>query len=211
LTVVRRHAMRFKATCSFPWLLGFCLVLAPRSAGEESVHTVDKKGVQFKGHLGPEKPREVYRVKLEQGGTYVVDMTSTDAKALDPFLRLLDASGNVLVEDDDGGGGLNARILFVSPRAATFQIVAGSFEDKGAGPFTLKIRRDDSKEGQALERMVQELRRQGKYAEAGMPPEPSSRFNAAFKERSTGRQSMPRGSCGPWRKWLLYPPMVRPR
>jgi len=54
----------------------------------------------------------VYPVKLAAGKNYVIDMVSPDQKTLDPYLVLTDGTGKSLAEDDDSGGGLNARIVF---------------------------------------------------------------------------------------------------
>src|SRR5262249_50097537 len=77
-------------------------------------------------------------VKLAAGKTYVIDLVSPDPKALDPFLVLSDAAGKKLAEDDDSGGGLNARILFRAAQDGTFRIRATSF-NAGRGEFTLTV------------------------------------------------------------------------
>jgi hypothetical protein len=49
-------------------------------------------------------------------------------------------------EDDDSGGGLNARITFLAPATGTYEIVAGSstyFIGRGQGEFTLTVRVKD--------------------------------------------------------------------
>jgi serralysin len=76
---------------------------------------------------------------LVAGKTYVIDMVSPDPKALDPYLVLTDATGKKLAEDDDSGGGLNARITFRAEQAGTYRIQATTF-NAGTGPFTLTVR-----------------------------------------------------------------------
>ena len=88
--------------------LCFAFILALATADDATVLEVGK-GLKLSGTLDKAKPRQVYHVKLHEGGTYVIDMVSPNPKALDPFLRLLDAAGKTLASDDDGGGGLNAR------------------------------------------------------------------------------------------------------
>jgi hypothetical protein len=80
---------------------------------------------------------------MTEGKTYVIDMLSPDHDALDPFLRLLDPAGNLLAEDDDGGDGLNARIIFRAPATATYQIVARSFGAACVGDFTLEVKENE--------------------------------------------------------------------
>jgi len=66
-------------------------------------------------------------------------MVSPDQKTLDPYLVLTDGTGKSLAEDDDSGGGLNARIVFRPEQAGTFRILATSI-NFGAGAFTLTVR-----------------------------------------------------------------------
>jgi hypothetical protein len=72
-------------------------------------------------------------------------MVSSDEKALDPYLVLTDAAGKKLAEDDDSGGGLNARIIFRTPQDGTFRIRATSFNG-GRGAFDLSAREQTKKE-----------------------------------------------------------------
>ncbi len=81
-------------------------------------------------------PCRIYQVKLEAGKTYTIDMMSNQ---FDAFLRLEDDNSMQLMIDDDGGEGLNARIVFQPPRTATFQIVATTFGG-GTGSYTLSVR-----------------------------------------------------------------------
>src|SRR6516162_10412239 len=89
------------------------LLLAFAAADDPKVLEVGK-GLKIDGTLDKGKPQQVYHVKLNKGGTYVIDMLSPKPKALDPFLRLLDAAGKTVAADDESGGGLNARILFLA-------------------------------------------------------------------------------------------------
>ena len=43
-------------------------------------------------------------------------------------------------QDDDGGGGFNARIIFRSTQEGAYRIQATSFGNRGAGPFTVTVR-----------------------------------------------------------------------
>jgi serine protease Do len=74
---------------------------------------------------------------MTAGRTYILDQRS---KAFDAFLRLEDASGKKLAEDDDSGGDQNARIVFTAPQDGTYRIIATSFEQQGMGNYTLTIR-----------------------------------------------------------------------
>ena len=54
---------------------------------------------------------------MEKGTYYVIDMTGT----FDTFIRLQDAGGTEVAFDDDGGQGLNARLLYVPAKSGNVQ------------------------------------------------------------------------------------------
>jgi len=85
------------------------------------------------------KPAQVHTMKMSADKTYVIDLESTE---FDTYLRILDAAGKQLADDDDGGDRLNARIRFTAPRDGNYQIVATRFSG-GQGNYLLKIRTED--------------------------------------------------------------------
>lgn len=105
---------------------------------KDKVHVVGK-GLEIKGKLSAEVKNITYKVKLEEGKTYVIDMLSPDQQALDPYLYLKDAAGKLLDEDDDGGGELQSRITFECKKSGTYLIIASSFMESGIGDYTLKV------------------------------------------------------------------------
>jgi hypothetical protein len=76
-------------------------------------------------------------MELVAGKQYVIDMEST---VFDAYLIARDPAGKEFARDDDGGGGLNARLLFTPDRSGTYTIVATSFERNAQGAYTLIIR-----------------------------------------------------------------------
>jgi hypothetical protein len=78
---------------------------------------------------------KVYSVKLEAGKEYTIDMTSQ----FDTYLRLEDAQQKQLAQDDDGGGGLNSRIVFQPQKTGTYRIIATTFAADQTGDFQLRI------------------------------------------------------------------------
>jgi tetratricopeptide (TPR) repeat protein len=102
------------------------------------VHDVGD-GLKLQGKLDEKTTTLLYQVKLTAGKTYVIDMISSNQEARDPFLVLKDQEGKHLAEDDDGGIGLNARILYRVPRDGVYRIHATSY-NKGRGGFTLTVR-----------------------------------------------------------------------
>jgi serine/threonine protein kinase len=112
----------------------------PLAADEANlpVHEVGQ-GLEQRGQLDGQTRERVYRVQLTAGTTYVIDMVTPNQPALDPFLVLTDAAGRPLAQDDDGGGGLNARIVYRALQSGTYRIVATSI-NFGTGAYTLTVR-----------------------------------------------------------------------
>jgi hypothetical protein len=81
------------------------------------------------------RPSKTYNVRMQAGRTYQLDMVSGD---MDPFLRLEDANGKELAEDDDGGDNLNARIIFACPADGEYRVIAQNLWP-GPGSFTLTL------------------------------------------------------------------------
>lgn len=76
--------------------------------------------------------KQDYTLKVDKAGIYAVTMESG---ALDAYLRL--SGRGVDIEDDDGGGNLNARIrAYLEPGEYT---IAASSLSGGTGAFTLKV------------------------------------------------------------------------
>src|SRR5690606_14667249 len=65
-------------------------------------------GQTVEGVLSSETGTVEYTFAGEQGQFVRITMLQVDS--MDPYLRLLDADGNVLAEDDDSAGSLNSRI-----------------------------------------------------------------------------------------------------
>jgi hypothetical protein len=118
--------------------------LTPTKPGE--VLTVGKDGITVEAILSKEDPFDkvrkkhckTYDVQMKAGKTYVIDMIS---KQLDSYLRLEDAAGKKLAQDDDSGGGTNARIRFKAPSEGVYRVYATSFGLE-TGLFLLKIREE---------------------------------------------------------------------
>ena len=70
------------------------------------------------------------------GQTVQVDLMSS---AFDSYLYLRDQSGQSIAHDDDGGGGLNARIIQQLPYTGMYQIVANTLQSGQYGAFTLQL------------------------------------------------------------------------
>jgi hypothetical protein len=78
---------------------------------------------------------ESYKVFLEKGVTYTIDMKSNQ---IDSYLILTGPNG-LRIEDDNSGGNLDARIVFRAQRSAWYWIRATSFLPYEMGSFRLTV------------------------------------------------------------------------
>jgi len=84
-----------------------------------------------------------YFVKFEKGKAYQIDMFTESPQPLDPYLFLLDAEGKVLMQDDDSGGNLNARMIYRTTNGRDVWVIATSAGRAGSGDYTVTIRQKD--------------------------------------------------------------------
>jgi len=72
------------------------------------------------------------------GRHYTIDMISD---VFDSYLRIehRNKKGVSIVENDNGGGGLNARVMFVPEESAVYHLIATSVAPGSLGEFKLKI------------------------------------------------------------------------
>lgn len=87
---------------------------------------------------------KVHNVTLKAGETYTIDLTSGDGRTgpgfFDVWLRIEDASGKVILNNDDGGEGLNARATFQPKDSGTYRMVVTSYRTGATGSYTLTVR-----------------------------------------------------------------------
>jgi predicted Zn finger-like uncharacterized protein len=104
----------------------------------EKKETVTSKDPQFNG-----KPAKTYKVRLEAGKEYVIDMKAVNKNdGGDPYLFLMDPTGKEVAHDDDGGGFPDAQIRYTPAITGEFTIQATSFLGIPATglPFTLTVK-----------------------------------------------------------------------
>ncbi len=82
-------------------------------------------------------PYQAHIMEMRAGDEVDVTMMAAD---FDAYLQIWDADGNSLVQDDDSGGGLNARAMMTIPSDGSYQIIANSFSADAAGDYTLMVR-----------------------------------------------------------------------
>jgi hypothetical protein len=103
----------------------------------------DGKG-EVKGKLEASDPKDasrnecyckIYAIKLEAGKTYQVDCKSD----WDNWLRIEDAKGKQLAEDDDSGGGTDAQVVFECKTAGEYRVIVTSFDEATTGDFIVTV------------------------------------------------------------------------
>src|SRR5207249_2710049 len=78
---------------------------------------------------------KAHPIQLQAGKIYVISMNSN---AVDSYLRLENAVGQTVAEDDDSGGFPNARIIYRPVQSGVFKIVATAYDGK-LGPYQLTV------------------------------------------------------------------------
>jgi hypothetical protein len=80
---------------------------------------------------------QAWRFEGVAGQMVQIDVISTD---FDAFAILTDGAGNKLSDNDDGGGGTNARIIYTIPTGGTYRILANSLAKGRYGRYTVRLR-----------------------------------------------------------------------
>lgn len=84
-----------------------------------------------------QKIHKAYAVTLEKGKKYQIDHIFPN---FDAYLYLEGPDGQVLAQDDDGGEGLNSRIIHTAANDGTYRIIATSLGGRSTGAYTLTVR-----------------------------------------------------------------------
>jgi tetratricopeptide (TPR) repeat protein len=77
-----------------------------------------------------------YPIRMEAGKSYQLDLLSAD---FDAFLRVDSAAGRELAFDDDGGGDLNARLLFAPPECGEYRVIVTTYIANQTGRYVLAV------------------------------------------------------------------------
>ncbi len=110
----------------------------PNPALDKSVEVFSHKGqLDAKDPLLMGKHFKVHAFKMVAGATYIIDLKSAQ---FDTFLRLESAAKAILAQDDDGGGGLDSRIVFRAQRDEEYRIIVTSYPPNATGEYSLAIR-----------------------------------------------------------------------
>ena len=77
-----------------------------------------------------------YTFSGKAGQRIIITLTS---QAFDPYLILLDANGDSLSQNDDGGSSADARIDYTLPADGKYAIYVNSFGSNGSGTYSLSL------------------------------------------------------------------------
>jgi CHAT domain-containing protein/Tfp pilus assembly protein PilF len=114
--------------------------------GFTSAHAQDVKPLVITGELTKKDPfdkerkashHKVHELKLKAGEIYMIDLRSVD---FDTFLRLEDATGKKISENDDiSAVDLNSRLGFVPKKTGRYRAVVTTFNVRLTGRYTIQV------------------------------------------------------------------------
>ncbi len=126
-------------------LLSLLLLAIPVSAQDDSS---DQTGVayggQISGQISNQTPRRVYYFDGQRGEVVALSLTATSGN-LDLVLTVMDATGNILLNQDDSQGGRDIQVDALSiPQSARYYVIVGRFGyglGSTTGGFDLTVQR----------------------------------------------------------------------
>ena len=114
------------------------------AAGDTSTTSSITVGSVATGTINVSGDEDWFAVELEAGVRYVVRMEGSGGNALeDPFVEVLDASGTLLVFNDDANNSRNSELAFTPETSGTYYLNARAWEDPdgvtSTGQYDLSI------------------------------------------------------------------------
>jgi hypothetical protein len=104
---------------------------------EKGVVTFNGKLERTDPKFNGQKIHKLFVIELQKGSTYQIDHMS---KNFDAYLYLESPEGKILAQDDDGGEGLNSRIVHKANETGKYRVIATSLGGASTGAFTFQIR-----------------------------------------------------------------------
>ena len=95
---------------------------------------------------------DVFQIVVAESGTFVIGASSTDGR-LDTYLRVYDATGNVIAENDDFGGTYDSQ-LRIDLEPGQYFVDVGAYADWGIGDYRVDLQIVESDNGPVVETEV---------------------------------------------------------
>jgi hypothetical protein len=110
----------------------FCAALSTVPVGGSISGTIGFSGCQ----LPDGAFADMYRIDVTSSGAIDINLKSSD---FDAYLLLLDAKGNLVAQDDDSGGGTNARVAMLLAPGSYYVVARPSTDYTAAGAYSLSV------------------------------------------------------------------------
>ena len=111
--------------------------------GDASTTVILTMGGSLNGAVNTLGDRDWVAVDLVAGQRYSISLDGAPfgiyGALSDPYLRLRDASGTLLAENDDFGGTLNSLLTFTATATGRYYLDVGAYDDDYAGGYRLAI------------------------------------------------------------------------
>lgn len=115
-------------------------------------------GQSITGELETTGDRDWYAINLDAGQTILVSLEGSGATPVaDTFLRILDANGNELASNDDGGDGYDSQQRFTASNGAKYFIEAYSYNGASTGQYTLSVSQASALEVYSFDQIAYQL------------------------------------------------------
>ncbi len=126
------------------------IIFALSGSGDTVGDTINDAGTinigdTLTGTIDVDGDLDWYAIQLTAGQRYEISMDAvTGTSSIDPYLEIMDASGNQLVFNDDAGGTLNSLLYFTPDTTGTYYINAHTYLGTGTsnprtGDYTLSV------------------------------------------------------------------------
>ena len=108
--------------------------------GNISTNATIAIGQSFTDDLEVVGDKDWYRITLQAGDKIDISLFGSGTTPVsDTYVRLYNANGVLIAENDDGGSGLNSYLRYVASTGGTFYIEVDSYANNKVGEYTLEV------------------------------------------------------------------------
>ena len=108
--------------------------------GNGSTTSVIRIGESMSGSLEVLGDRDWIRLSLNAGQEVRVDLVGIGFNPVsDTYLRIRDANGNLLYENDDVDASLNSSVAFSAPVGGVYFVEVGAYADQSTGIYQVSV------------------------------------------------------------------------